>query len=466
MNKFKNTSKSKPMNKQQQLVVHIAQQIQAGTLVSGQKLPSIRSMAQTNQCSPSTVIGAYEQLMQERWIYAMDRSGYYVAQQGYNQQRYPVREQIDLSSAAPAPELFPYDDFQSCLNQATHVYRDQLFSYGMPQGLPPLLCEVRQQLEEVQVFARESQLFVTSGIQRALSILTMMPFPNGRQTIMIEQPSYHLLIELLGALHVPVEGVERTVNGLDWERIETLFQSGEIKFFYVIPRFHNPLGTSLSTADKKRLVALAAKYDVYIVEDDYLSDLEHSVSNDPMYAYDTSEHIIYLKSYSKILFPGLRIGVAVLPAALIDTFAQYKRLLDIDSSVLSQAALHMYIKNGMFTRYRRYLLEGYDRRIKQLHRTLDVLSADPIFAHAPRNQAVHTFLRLPDNFPTSVLIRRLAQQNIIVGDGSQHFLPDSPYTINLLRMNVSNVPEEQIDHTLNIIAKEIRKLSITPKLYE
>ncbi|WIM40899.1 PLP-dependent aminotransferase family protein [Paenibacillus sp. PK4536] len=452
------------MNKQQQLVAQIQEQIQQGILLSGQKLPSIRVMSQTNHCSPSTIIGAYEQLARERWIYAMDRSGYYVAQQGYHQQRYPVRDQVDLSSAAPAPELFPYDDFQSCLNQATQVYRDQLFSYGMPQGLPPLLCEVRQQLEEVQVFARESQLFVTSGIQRALSILTMMPFPNDRQTIMIEQPSYHLLIELLGALHVPVEGVERTVHGLDWEKVERLFQSGEIKFFYVIPRFHNPLGTSLSTADKKRLVVLATKYDVYIVEDDYLSDLEHAVSNDPLYAYDTSEHVIYLKSYSKILFPGLRIGVAVLPEALISTFSQYKRLLDIDSSVLSQAALHMYIKNGMFTRYRRYLLEGYDRRIAQLHRTLDELSADPIFANAPRNQAVHTFLRLPDNFPTSVLIKRLAQQKIVVGDGSQHFLANSPYTMNLLRINVSNVPEEQIDPTLQIIAKEIRKLSITPKL--
>ncbi len=452
------------MNKQQQLVAQIQEQIQQGILLSGQKLPSIRVMSQTNHCSPSTIIGAYEQLARERWIYAMDRSGYYVAQQGYHQQRYPVRDQVDLSSAAPAPELFPYDDFQSCLNQATQVYRDQLFSYGMPQGLPPLLCEVRQQLEEVQVFARESQLFVTSGIQRALSILTMMPFPNGRQTIMIEQPSYHLLIELLGALHVPVEGVERTVYGLDWEKVERLFQSGEIKFFYVIPRFHNPLGTSLSTADKKRLVALATKYDVYIVEDDYLSDLEHAVSNDPLYAYDRSEHVIYLKSYSKILFPGLRIGVAVLPEALISTFSQYKRLLDIDSSVLSQAALHMYIKNGMFTRYRRYLLEGYDRRIAQLHRTLDELSTDPIFANAPRNQAVHTFLRLPDNFPTTVLIKRLAQQKIVVGDGSQHFLANSPYTMNLLRINVSNVPEEQIDPTLQIIAKEIRKLSITPKL--
>jgi len=451
------------MNKQQQLVAQIQEQIQEGILLSGQKLPSIRSMSQMNQCSPSTVIGAYEQLARERWIYAMDRSGYYVAQQGYHQQRYPVREQVDLSSAAPAPELFPYDDFQSCLNQATQVYRDQLFAYGMPQGLPPLLCEVRQQLEEVQVFARESQLFVTSGIQRALSILTMMPFPNGRQTIMIEQPSYHLLIELLGALHVTVEGVERTVHGLDWEKVERLFQSGEIKFFYVIPRFHNPLGTSLSIADKKRLVSLATKYDVYIVEDDYLSDLEHAVSNDPLYAYGTSEHVIYLKSYSKILFPGLRIGVAVLPEALISTFSQYKRLLDIDSSVLSQAALHMYIKNGMFTRYRRYLLKGYDRRITQLHRTLDELSADPIFANAPRNQAVHTFLRLPDNFPMSVLIRRLAEKKIIVGDGSQHFLANSPYTMNLLRINVSNVPEEQIDPTLNIIAKEIRKLSITPK---
>lgn len=74
---------------------------------------------------------------------------------------------------------------------------------------------------------------------------------------------------------------------------------------------------------------------------------------DPIYAYDDASHVIYLKSFSKIIFPGLRVGVAVLPEVLCDSFNRFKRLMDIDSSMLSQAALELYLKSGMFERHRK-----------------------------------------------------------------------------------------------------------------
>lgn len=97
-----------------------------------------------------------------------------------------------------------------------------------------------------------------------------------------------------------------------------------------MPRFHNPLGSSLAERDKRELVRLAAAYDVYLVEDDYLGDLEENKKADPLYAYDLSSHVIYLKSFSKMIFPGLRVGAAVLPDALTDTFHTYKKLKLLD----------------------------------------------------------------------------------------------------------------------------------------
>lgn len=449
------------MNKHLQLAASLEQQIRQGTLTAGQKLPSIRKMSSASGCSPATVIRAYEQLARERWIYVMDRSGYYVARQQLDSRQDHTGQHIDMASAAPAAEIFPFDDFQSCLQEAMRIYRDQLFAYGMPRGLPPLLDEIRQQLQEVQVFARLPQLYITSGVQQALSILTLMPFPSGHQTILIEQPGYHLLIEMLETMNVPVQEVQRTPNGLDLERVEALFREGNIKFFYVMPRFHNPLGTSLTTQQKKKLVALARQYDVYLVEDDYLADLEQHLSNDPLYAYDTSDHVIYLKSYSKILFPGLRIGAAVLPEVLTDTFARYKKMLDIDSSVLSQAALHVYIQNGMFARYRRLVIDAYRERIQQLQHILkELAAADPVFAKARLTDTIHTILPLPANFPTAILIRRLSEQQITADSTDRYFLSDSQYRSNQLRINVSNVPAPQIEPALRAVAQEIRRLLI------
>ncbi len=451
------------MSKHEQLAALLQRQIASGIRPAGARLPSIRKMAEQHSCSAATVIRAYEQLIREHFVYVVDRSGYYVAAQHQTAPAIAEGEQIDIASAAPAAELFPFDDFQGCLNQAMKLYRDQLFTYGTAQGLPALLHEVREQLERVQVFARPANLYITSGVQQALSILTMMPFPGGQQRIMIEQPGYHLLIELLESLNVPVVQVERTSCGLDMEQIEEWFQTGEIKFFYLMPRFHNPLGHSLAAIDKKKLVVLAERYDVYLVEDDYLADLEQHTGIDPLYAYDRSDHVIYLKSYSKMLFPGLRIGVAVLPDCLTATFSRYKKLLDIDSSVLSQAALQMYIKNGMYARYRRLMLEAYRRRTKRLHAAICELAAsDPLFARVYHIDAVHAVLPLPDNFPMSALLRRLQELNIVADSLDRYFMKDSPYRWNGLRINVSNVQEERIAATLQIVAAQVRRLIAMP----
>ena len=126
-------------------------------------------------------------------------------------------------------------------------------------------------------------------------------------------------------LNITTIGIERTWEGIDLEELERIFSSGNIKFFYTIPRFHNPLGTCYSNDQKKQILYLAQKYNVYIVEDDYLADMELDSKSDPIYAFDTTSKVIYIRSFSKTLMPGLRLGVAVLPQLLVTTFNEFKK---------------------------------------------------------------------------------------------------------------------------------------------
>lgn len=132
-----------------------------------------------------------------------------------------------------------------------------------------------------------------------------------------------------------------------------------------MPRIHNPLGVSYTKAQKSRIVFLANKYDVYLVEDDYIADFETDLKADPLYFYDINQRVIYLKSFSKIMFPGLRVGFAVLPETICSQFAEYKRLIDIDSSMFSQGALDIYIKSGMFNRHIHQVRKVYDEKAKK-----------------------------------------------------------------------------------------------------
>nr|WP_145326437.1 PLP-dependent aminotransferase family protein [Paenibacillus xylanexedens] len=431
----------------------------------GIRLPAVRVVAEQYQCSVSTAIRAYEWLEQRHLVYAIPQSGYYAVQNGTGAQDMDWQGALDFASAAPDPRVFPYADFRHCVDQAMEKKQAELFMYGTDQGLPSLILLLQKQFADYQVFARSEQFFITSGVQQALAVLALMPFPNGKKKVLLELPTYHNMPSLLSGLNVPIAGVRRALDGLDWASLERQFAEGDIKFFYVMPRFHNPIGTSLTVAEKKRLIRLAQRYDVYLVEDDYLADLEDNSKQDPLWSYDTEGRVIYLKSYSKILFPGLRIGVAVLPSPLIQSFGAYKKMLDIDTSVLSQAALEIYVHSGMFAHHRKVIRNRYAARMHTVHGQLDAYPDFIPFMDAPRTGGEHTVLPLAGDMPLRVLVSRLQKRGVIV-DTTERYYPEGTYQMHqdqMLRLNISNVPKQRIEEGILKIREEILKLKRTPK---
>lgn len=428
----------------------------------GHKLPSIRTLASQYACSKSTIIKALEELEKRHLIYAMPKSGYYVVK-GLSSAHGSTGSELDFAQTAPDPALFPYLDFQHCINKAIDTYQKDLFLYGTSKGMDSLVEIVRKQLMSYQVFAAEQHVFIVSGIQQALSLLAAMPFPNGKSQILIEQPGYHLFISYLETRRLPVIGIERGHAGLDFDRLETLFRTGDIKFFYTMPRFHNPLGCSYTRKEKQQLARLAAKYDVYVVEDDYLADFEQDSKADPVYAYDSSSHVIYLKSYSKIIFPGLRIGIAVLPDSLTEPFREYKRQSDIDSSMLSQAALEIYLRSGMFERHRSRIRDRYAARAALLDSALtrEASASGGAFTYIrPKQPMIHTHILLEPSLSAASIISRLRQDSILLQSIERDYLPCFP-RMNLLKLNVTNVKEDRIEEGIGriagLIARSARK---------
>ncbi len=148
------------------------------------------------------------------------------------------------------------------------------------------------------------------------------------------------------------------------------------------------------------------------MEDDYLADFEQNSKRDSLFTEDLEERVIYLKSFSKIMFPGLRIGLAVLPPALISTFQQYKNTTDIDSSMISQAALELYLKSGMFNRYQLTVAEDYKQRANTLQHSLN--KHLPMYKTATDN-CMHSHIILPKQVNLKLLIQQLTQQHIFFG---------------------------------------------------
>ncbi|MGE1126125.1 PLP-dependent aminotransferase family protein [Bacillus wiedmannii] len=435
----------------------IENMIQHGEVKEGKKLPSIRSLVTQYECNKATVIRALHELEKRHIIYSVPQSGYYVVKKSGS--TIENNEIIDFASSAPDPDVFPYLDFQHCINKAIDTYKNDLFVYGTPKGLPSLIPVIQKQLANYQVFTKEGNIFITSGVQQALAILTSISFPNGNETILIEQPTYHLYIEYLEINKIPVIGIKRTDEGIDLNELECIFQTGKIKFFYTIPRYHHPLGTSYSKYEKEKIVLLAKKYNVFIVEDDYLADLETDSKADPLYSLDHGNHVIYLKSYSKIIFPGLRVGVAVIPPTIAKSFHTYKKILDIDSPMISQAALEIYIKSGMFDRHKSKINSSYYNRSKKLTETLEkVQNENPLlFTYNRQNTlGIHICLDMQKNIVTETFIKKLRENQINIDSVDRNYLNDF-HKEKLLKLNVSNVKEERIEEGIRKVIEEIKQ---------
>ena len=174
---------------------------------------------------------------------------------------------------------------------------------------------------------------------------------------------------MLTAQQLPYQTIERTPEGIDLEALERIFQSGRIKFFYTIPRFHYPLGHSYSRKEKEEIIRLARLYDVYIIEDDYLADFD-SKRGLTFHYLDDSQHVIYIKSFSTSLFPALRITALLFPPAIQSTFITYKKAVDYDSNLIMQKALSLYIDNLMFEKNRLSLLNQQEKELTRARKLL------------------------------------------------------------------------------------------------
>ena len=350
----------KKESKYQAVVSFLKKGIESGKFPTGSRLPSIRQLSQDFHCSKDTIQRALLELRHEQYLYAKPQSGYYVLEQGQHQ---------DLEIEVTDEHASAYDDFRLCVNETLIGRENYLFNYyDNQEGLEELRQSVHQLLFDQALYCKPDQLVLTSGTQQALFILSQIDFPSKGAEILVEQPTYHRMNRLLVAQGLAYQTIERRIDGIDLEELEEQFKSGKIKFFYTIPRFHYPLGHSYSDQEKRAILDLANQYGVYIVEDDYLGDLDPR-KGQTFHYLDTEDRVIYIKSFSTSLFPALRITALILPNTLKEAFVSYKNILDYDSNLIMQKALSLYIDSQLFEKNRLARLtlqENYQAQIKEV----------------------------------------------------------------------------------------------------
>jgi len=438
----------------EQIANDIETSINKGIFKSNRNLPSIRDLCKKYNCAVSTAVKAYETLKNKHIIYSVPQSGYYVVEHLLKNKKTETSV-IDFSTGNPLIGDVHIPDLKHCLDRAVDISNTYSIHRHI-HGTDSLRNLLPKYLTEFQVFTTARNIFINLGIQQMLSILTPMPFPNKKHSILIEQPTYKFFIDFLKYSNAKVIGIKRDENGIDLNLLEHIFKNEAIKFFYTVPRNHNPLGTTYAIEQRKAIAELAAKYDVYIVEDDYLGDIVLDHRYDPIYAYGDHQHHIYLKSFSKII-PWFRLGIAVIPTHLLPTFEQHALVSYYHSyfsaSLISQATLDVYIRSNLLKKHVASIRKELVKRLNclesyksQLHNCGAKLIGG--------QSGFYSYVKLPAWIDENHLITQLRDQQVLVTPGESYYLDNSFYEKGL-RLTVSRTNSRAIEQGLAILCSNL-----------
>ena len=178
-----------------------------------------------------------------------------------------------------------------------------------------------------------------------------------------------------------------------------------------MPRFQNPTRFTYDREKKESILKLAAKYNVYIVEDDYLADLETNTRNDSLFAMSQASNIIYLRSFSKSLLPGIRVASVILPDLLVNDFVKHKMLCDIGNSTMNQAALQLFISSGMFEKHSKCIRKEYESKMDEMKLYTEAASRLGLTFSVPHT-GFFSYLEFPKNVSSNKLAGLLKSNNI------------------------------------------------------
>lgn len=442
------------MEKYKIITAYIKEEIKNNKIKEGDKLPSIRKLSEMFSCSKSTVIKSYDNMEDENLVYSVPRSGYYLVKE-IKKDNLEFNNKIDFSNISPDKNISPYNEFHKCIDAAMDIYKDVFFNSCNPHGLKNLINTLRENLNEIQIFAREENIFITNGSQQAISILSKMNFFNNKNEILIEQPTYHGILKTLKLNNVNYVTIDRKEEGIDLKILEDIFKKHNIKFFYTIPRLHNPTGFSYTTKMMKRILNLCEKYDVFIVEDDYLGDLITQKNSFSMYALDMNDKVIYLKSFSKLLMPGLRIGAVILPKQLSVEFEKCKKWNDLNTSILTQGALEIYIKSGLYNKHIKKIRNIYTDRMKKLKELSNNLQCPELKWYIPSCSLFASFY-LNDSINLNNFVRSLYAKDVIMGNTSRCYSHNK--FSRIFRISVARAKDKDIEHGMKAITEYFNSL--------
>lgn len=457
----------------QQVFEQLKQMIESGDLLPGENLPSTRKLADTIGINRSTVYRAYEELWASGYLEATSGAYSRVRQRNSlaKQDKQPEMSLINWSDCisdavnridqvspnsgilpegiinfrplSPDSDLLPVEDFRHCLNKVLQTEGADLLQYGNPLGYKPLRNYLAKQMRQHGIDTGIENIILTNGMQNGIEMALRL-LANPGDCIITESPSYVSVISFIKYMNLKVIGIPMTSEGMDLDILEQHLKKSSPRLIYSIPTFHNPTGISSSQAHRERLLKLCETYSVPLVEDGFEEEMKYfGKAVLPIKSMDKRQVVIYLGTFSKVLFPGIRVGWIVAPKNLIPRLGRMKQVSEICGSPLTQAAVYQFCKQGFYELHKKRLHRVYRKRMQcALQACREFLPTDKVLFTKPDGGYLIWFTLLKPSMNEVQLVQQLLDDGVAVSPGSK-FFPDEQHQVHF-RLSIGHCNEDQI----------------------
>jgi GntR family transcriptional regulator/MocR family aminotransferase len=360
---------------------------------------------------------------------------------------------ISFAMGAPATDLLPVRDFREAINQVLRRDGGEALQYDEATGYGPLRAAIAHLLARDGTPASAKNVIVTSGSQQGLDLATRVLTAPG-DLVISESPTYLGALDVFRSNGVEVLGVPVDEDGLRVDVLEELVPSGNPRFIYTIPGFHNPTGVTLSLQRRRKLLHLARRYDVPILEDGVCSELRYEGASIPsLRALDGGAHVVTINSFSKFLLPGIRVGYMVVPPELREGLIRGKQAADLFTSSLMQRALARYLDTGRLEDHLMTIRQAYRERRDAMLAGLDRRMPPGTEWTCPQG-GLCLWVQLPESISAGQLYLTAIERGAAFALGSV-FFPNNPDPSSL-RLNFAAHSPARIDEGLRRLGSAVR----------
>ena len=469
-----------------QIVTEVRRMISDGLLKVGDRLPANRELAKALGVNRNTVTTAYSELAADGLITSRVGSGTYISRVPAPAPTVRIREQsppspmswesllsvqsrdnwlqemssydarrdvIPLALALPSADLFPLDDFRRCVDRVLRRQGRVLLQLGTTSGYAPLQEYIASQLALSGVKVSPDEVLITNGCQQSLDLIRQILVEPGEE-VALENPTYPGALSVFCGANSKYFSVPVGEKGIDLNVLEDVLSQRRAKLIYVVPSFQNPTGGTMNPESRRRLIGIAERYRVPIVEDDIYRELRYDGPDvAPLKAIDEHGLVIYISSFSKVGFPGLRVGWIAAPRIVIDHLNRVKQRSDLHASLLAQAAIHEFAKRGLLAKHIKRVKKAYAQRRDTMLESLEKHFPDEAKWNRPEG-GMSVWVRLPESLNSNQLLLQAAENGVTFISGD-HFYASSPQQ-NMMRLSFTMASPQSIEDAVKRLGSLIK----------